>query len=212
MLPAGADADGGNLASVHPHARHGGGERAREREKEREGEKEREKEREQDRERKREGETERERKGERERETESERDIERESVRAKTVTVRSKTVTTNHSTVTFRNLLAPTPMAAILRPSTHTPVRPSSVPAVTCNMLQESKYGGTSLIRNTPLLGPYSRTMLRVLERSQRGGRFLMGEVSPVNPNRKRCYGRSTPVNPNLKRSYGRGTPVNPNP
>ena len=38
-------------------------------------------------------------------------------------------------------------------------------------------YRGTSLIRNTPLLGPYSRTIPRVLWRSQGGGLFLMSEV-----------------------------------
>ena len=36
---------------------------------------------------------------------------------------------------------------------------------------------GTSLIRNTPLLGPYSRTIPRVLGGSYGGGRFLMNEV-----------------------------------
>ena len=36
-------------------------------------------------------------------------------------------------------------------------------------------YRGTSLIRNTPLLGPYSRT--RVLWWSKGGGLFLMSEV-----------------------------------
>ena len=30
----------------------------------------------------------------------------------------------------------------------------------------ETRYRGTSLVRNTPLLGPYSRTILRVLRRS----------------------------------------------
>ena len=34
-----------------------------------------------------------------------------------------------------------------------------------------------SLMRNTPLLGPYSRTVLRVLWWSWRGGLFLMSEV-----------------------------------
>ena len=36
---------------------------------------------------------------------------------------------------------------------------------------------GTSLIRNTPLLGPCSRTIPRVLCWSQGGGLFLMSEV-----------------------------------
>ena len=39
-------------------------------------------------------------------------------------------------------------------------------------------YRGTSLIRNTPLLGPYSRTMPRALWRSKGGGLFLMSEVT----------------------------------
>ena len=38
-------------------------------------------------------------------------------------------------------------------------------------------YRGTSLIRNTPLLGPYKRTMFKALWRSWGGGLFLMGEV-----------------------------------
>ena len=37
---------------------------------------------------------------------------------------------------------------------------------------------GTSLIRNRTLLGPYRRPMPRVLGGSQRGGRFLMGEIA----------------------------------
>ena len=36
---------------------------------------------------------------------------------------------------------------------------------------------GTSLIRNTPLLGTFSRTAPRVLWWSYEGGRFLMSEV-----------------------------------
>ena len=40
---------------------------------------------------------------------------------------------------------------------------------------------GTSLIRNTPLLGPYSGTISRVIWRFKRGGRFLMSEV-PLYP------------------------------
>ena len=59
-------------------------------------------------------------------------------------------------------------------------------------------YRGTSLIRNTPLLGPYNRrTMPRGICWSQGGGRFLMSEVplqegtllepagrSPIHPSR----------------------------
>jgi hypothetical protein len=39
-------------------------------------------------------------------------------------------------------------------------------------------YRGTSLIRERPPLGPYRGPMPRVLGRSQRGGHFLMSEVS----------------------------------
>jgi hypothetical protein len=39
------------------------------------------------------------------------------------------------------------------------------------------RYRGTSLIRNTPLLGSYSRTFLRVLRWSLGGWLFLMREV-----------------------------------
>jgi len=42
---------------------------------------------------------------------------------------------------------------------------------------QETGYRGISLIRNTPLLGPYSRTIPRVLWWSFGGGLFLMSEV-----------------------------------
>ena len=38
-------------------------------------------------------------------------------------------------------------------------------------------YRGTSLIRNTPLLGPYSRTIPVVIWWSWGGGLFLMSEV-----------------------------------
>ena len=38
-------------------------------------------------------------------------------------------------------------------------------------------YRGTSLIRNNPTLGPYSRTIPRVLWWSGGGGLFLMSEV-----------------------------------
>ena len=40
-------------------------------------------------------------------------------------------------------------------------------------------YRGTSLIRNAPLLGPYSRTIPRVAWWSYGGGLFLMSEVPP---------------------------------
>ena len=38
-------------------------------------------------------------------------------------------------------------------------------------------YKGSSLVRNTPLLGPYRRPVRRVLGGSSGVGRFLMGEV-----------------------------------
>ena len=38
-------------------------------------------------------------------------------------------------------------------------------------------YGGTSLIRNSPPLGPYSRTKSRALWWSKGGALFLMSEV-----------------------------------
>ena len=38
-------------------------------------------------------------------------------------------------------------------------------------------YRGTSLVNNTPLLGPYSRTIPRVLWWSHRGGLFIVDEV-----------------------------------
>ena len=45
------------------------------------------------------------------------------------------------------------------------------------SFLGPTDHSGTSLIRNTPLLGPYSRTIPRVLWWSQGGGLFLMSEV-----------------------------------
>ena len=48
-----------------------------------------------------------------------------------------------------------------------------------------SLYRGTSLIRNTPLLGPYSRTKPRVLWWSWGGGLFIMSEVPLCTPNLK---------------------------
>ena len=39
------------------------------------------------------------------------------------------------------------------------------------------QYRGTSLIRNSPLLGPYSRTVPRALWWPWGGGVFLMSEV-----------------------------------
>ena len=49
-------------------------------------------------------------------------------------------------------------------------------------------YRGTSLIRNSPLLGPYSRTVFRALWWPQGGGVFLMSEV----PLDQRADARST--------------------
>jgi len=43
-------------------------------------------------------------------------------------------------------------------------------------------YRGTSLIRNTPLLEPYSRTIPRVIWWSWGGGLFLMSEVPLQGP------------------------------
>jgi len=43
-------------------------------------------------------------------------------------------------------------------------------------------YRGTSLIRNTPLLGPYSRTIPKVIWWSWGGGLFLMSEVPLYQP------------------------------
>jgi len=42
----------------------------------------------------------------------------------------------------------------------------------------EGAYRASSLRINRKTLGPYSRTMPRVLGGSSRGGRFLMGEVT----------------------------------
>jgi len=42
---------------------------------------------------------------------------------------------------------------------------------------REVRYRGASLIRNRHLVGPYSRTMPRLLWWSYGGGRFLMSEV-----------------------------------
>ena len=43
--------------------------------------------------------------------------------------------------------------------------------------LNRKPYRGTSLMRTPPLLGPYSRTIPRVVWWSYREGEFLMGEV-----------------------------------
>ena len=57
----------------------------------------------------------------------------------------------------------------ILKASTHsTPSDPRSVNA---------QLRGTSRIRNSPLLGPFSRTMSRAIWRPQGGGVFLMSEA-----------------------------------
>jgi len=39
-------------------------------------------------------------------------------------------------------------------------------------------------MRNNPTLGPYSRTMPRILGSSSGGGRFLMSEVPLYSPSR----------------------------
>ena len=44
-------------------------------------------------------------------------------------------------------------------------------------MFDRRLYSGTSLIKNTPLLGPYSGTVPRVIRWSERGELFLMSEV-----------------------------------
>ena len=49
---------------------------------------------------------------------------------------------------------------------------------ITGRVEHENNYRGTSLIRNNRLLGPYRRTMPRVLWWSQGGGQFLMSEVT----------------------------------
>jgi len=49
--------------------------------------------------------------------------------------------------------------------------------AVTATPSVTPSYRGTSLIRNSALLGPYSRTMHRALWWVLGGGRFLMIEV-----------------------------------
>ena len=48
---------------------------------------------------------------------------------------------------------------------------------VTRNKKHGPSYRGTSLIRNSAPLGPYSRTMPRALWWSEGGGLFLMIEV-----------------------------------
>ena len=71
--------------------------------------------------------------------------------------------------------------------------RPHSAPVP---HLQTStcEYRGTSLIRNAPPSGPYSRTIPRVLWWSQRGG----GTAS---------YERGTPVVPHPRRTFPVGSP-----
>ena len=54
---------------------------------------------------------------------------------------------------------------------------PCHVAEVLTRIQVEEAYRVTSLIRNIPLLGPYSRTIPRVLWWSGGGGLFLMGEV-----------------------------------
>ena len=61
-----------------------------------------------------------------------------------------------------------------------------SISTVSRDASTVAAYRGTSLMRNTPLVGPYRRPMPMVLEGSQGGGRFLMGEVPPyVGPPHK---------------------------
>ena len=52
-------------------------------------------------------------------------------------------------------------------------------------LFEHGSYTGTSLMRNRHSIGPYRRTMLRLLWRSFGGGGFLMSEV-PLY--RKRVY------------------------
>jgi len=56
----------------------------------------------------------------------------------------------------------------------HIPARTSGQDRTPCPF---KRYRGTSLIRNHHPVGPYSRTMPRLLWRSWGGGRFLMREV-----------------------------------
>ena len=44
-----------------------------------------------------------------------------------------------------------------------------------------ARYRGTSLIRNHPLVGPYGRTMPRVLGWSKGGGLFLIREITTAS-------------------------------
>jgi hypothetical protein len=68
-------------------------------------------------------------------------------------------------------------------------------------------YGGTSLMRNTPLLGPYSRTIPRVLWWSQVEGLFLMSEVPLYGGTFKTCSDRngSSAVRPAVVNLTGKG-------
>jgi len=50
------------------------------------------------------------------------------------------------------------------------------------NGLVRNLYMGTSLIRNTPHLGPYSRTIPRILWWSKGARLFLMSEVPLYSP------------------------------
>ena len=63
-----------------------------------------------------------------------------------------------------------------------------------CNANTAATYRGTSLIRNTPPVGPYSSRMPRVLGGSQGGGLFLMSEVPlyPCNAKTAAIYATTT--------------------
>ena len=52
------------------------------------------------------------------------------------------------------------------------------------------RYRGTSLIRNSGRLGPYSRTMPRALWQSLGGGQFLMSVVPLYGGKHRRDIGR----------------------
>ena len=84
------------------------------------------------------------------------------------------------------------------------------------DLTASAAYRGTSLIRNGPLLGPYSRTIPRVLKWSQGGGLFLMSEVPlyRCGPKRPRPAGHGQgcpgepPILPGLPSRGGSGLGV----
>ena len=64
-------------------------------------------------------------------------------------------------------------------------------------------YRATSLIRNTPLLGAYSRTLPRFLWWSYEGGLFLMGEVPLYTSTRRSARAGLLPLwAPHCKREW----------